>query len=198
MAKSNNQKKIKTLLRLFLTMMKLGAFTFGGGYAMISLLQSEFVTKKKWISSDEFLDIVAIAESTPGPIAVNSSTYIGYRVAGVAGALLGTLGMVLPSFTIIFLISLFFDRFLQWTIVQNAFRGIQACVVFLILNAGFKLFKNVKKDIFSYVILSLTVLCVLTLSIFSVKFSTIFYILISAAAGLVFYLIRKARGEERP
>lgn len=190
------QSKLKTLVRLFFTMMKLGAFTFGGGYAMISLLQNEFVNRKHWIEADEFLDIVAIAESTPGPIAVNSSTYIGYRVAGVWGSILGTLGMVIPSFTIIFLISLVFDKFLQWTVVQNAFRGIQACVVYLILSAGFKLLKNVKKDIFSWIILGLTMVFVLIFSIFSVKFSSIFYILISAVAGLVFFLLRRNRRED--
>lgn len=190
------QSKLKTLVRLFFTMMKLGAFTFGGGYAMISLLQNEFVNRKHWIEADEFLDIVAIAESTPGPIAVNSSTYIGYRVAGVWGSILGTLGMVIPSFTIIFLISLVFDKFLQWTVVQNAFRGIQACVVYLILSAGFKLLKNVKKDLFSWIILGLTMVFVLIFSIFSVKFSSIFYILISAVAGLVFFLLRRKRRED--
>lgn len=190
------QSKLKTLVRLFFTMMKLGAFTFGGGYAMISLLQNEFVNRKHWIEADEFLDIVAIAESTPGPIAVNSSTYIGYRVAGVWGSILGTLGMVIPSFTIIFLISLVFDKFLQWTVVQNAFRGIQACVVYLILSAGFKLLKNVKKDLFSWIILGLTMVFVLIFSIFSVKFSSIFYILISAVAGLVFFLLRRERRED--
>ncbi|MCQ2419382.1 MAG: chromate transporter [Clostridia bacterium] len=188
--------KGRTLIKLFFTMMKLGAFTFGGGYAMISLLQNEFVNRKKWIEADEFLDIVAIAESTPGPIAVNSSTYIGYRVAGVLGSLLGTFGMVLPSLTIIFLISLVFDTFLKWTVVQNAFRGIQACVVYLILSAGFKLLKNVKKDIFSLIILGLTMAFVLIFSIFSVKFSSIFYILISAAAGLVFCLLRREKKED--
>lgn len=190
------QSKLKTLVRLFFTMMKLGAFTFGGGYAMISLLQNEFVNRKHWIEADEFLDIVAIAESTPGPIAVNSSTYIGYRVAGVWGSILGTLGMVIPSFTIIFLISLVFDKFLQWTVVQNAFRGIQACVVYLILSAGFKLLKNVKKDLFSWIILGLTMVFVLIFSIFSVKFSSIFYILISAVAGLVCFLLRRERRED--
>lgn len=187
--------KGRTLVKLFFTMMKLGAFTFGGGYAMISLLQNEFVNRKQWIDADEFLDIVAIAESTPGPIAVNSSTYIGYRVAGVCGSLLGTLGMVIPPFTIIFLISLVFDKFMQWTVVQNAFHGIQACVVYLILSAGFKLLKNVKKDIFSWIILSLTMAFVLVFSIFSVKFSSIFYILISAVAGLVFCLLRREKKE---
>lgn len=190
---AEHRSKAKTLLRLFFTMMKLGAFTFGGGYAMISLLQNEFVTKKGWIEADEFLDIVAIAESTPGPIAVNSSTYIGYRVAGVCGSLLGTLGMVIPPFTIIFLISLVFDRFLQWTVVQNAFRGIQACVVFLILNAGFKLFKSLKKDVFSLTVLGLTVALVLTFSILSVKVSSIVLILASAVVGLSFFLLRRAR-----
>lgn len=180
---------------LFLTMLKIGAFTFGGGYAMISLLQNEFVTKKKWIGDAEFLDVIAIAESTPGPIAINSATYIGYKMAGVFGSLFATLGVVLPSFCIIFVISLFFDRFLSLTIVANAFRGIQACVVYLILNAGIKMLKGIKKDAVSIVILSATVICMVVFSIFSVKFSSVFYILISGVIGLFIFLIRRAGKE---
>ena len=100
-------KKSKTVLELFLTLFKIGAFTFGGGYAMLALLESELVSKKKWIEKDEFLDMVAIAESTPGPIAINSATYIGYKRAGVLGSAAATLGVVLPSFIIIYVISLF-------------------------------------------------------------------------------------------
>ena len=100
-------QKLKTLLRLFLTMLKIGLFTFGGGYVMLALLESELVTRKEWITKEDFLDMVAIAESTPGPIAVNAATYIGYRLAGVAGSAVATLGVCLPSFVIIFTISLF-------------------------------------------------------------------------------------------
>ncbi len=186
----------KTILSLFLTMLKIGAFTFGGGYAMISLLQNEFVSRKKWLSEDEFLDVVAIAESTPGPIAINSSTYIGYRMAGFWGSFFATLAVCIPSFTIIFTISLFFDRFLKFTFAGNAFKGIQACVVYLILSAGIKMFKSLKKDLLSLVILGVTVLCMVLFSIFSVRFSAVFYILISGVIGLFAYLVRKAKKEE--
>ena len=188
--------KKKLILNLFLTMLKIGAFTFGGGYAMIALLQNEFVEKKKWLDEQEFLDLVAIAESTPGPIAINSSTYIGYRVAGFWGSFFATVAICIPSFIIIFLISLFFDRFLSFSFVANAFRGIQVCVVYLIFSAGLKMLKGIKKDAFSTVILILTMLCMIVFSLFSVKFSSIFYILISGAVGLFFSLVRKANGEE--
>lgn len=187
--------KRKTVITLFLTMLKIGAFTFGGGYAMISLLQNEFVTKRGWLESDEFLDIVAIAESTPGPIAINSATYIGYKKAGVLGSVAATLGVVLPSFTIIFIISLFFDKFLTFTVVANAFKGIQACVVFLILNAGIKMLKSLKKNAFSVTVLSVTVAVMILFSILSVSFSSVFYILIGGAAGFFVYLCSKAKGE---
>ena len=137
--------KAKNLLSLFLSMLKIGLFTFGGGYAMIHLLENEFVSRKNWIDGEEFIDLVAIAESTPGPIAINCATYIGYKKQGVAGALSATLGMCLPSFTIIYLISLFFDRFLEISWVASAFKGIQVCVVFLTLSSGFKMLKKIKK-----------------------------------------------------
>ena len=184
------------IFELFLTMLKIGAFTFGGGYAMISLLQNEFVTKKKWLEDAEFLDVVAIAESTPGPIAINSATYIGYRMAGIWGSFFATLGVVIPSFCIIFVISLFFDKFLSLTFVANAFRGIQACVVYLILNAGIKMLKGIKKDAVSIVILCATVAVMVAFSIFAVKFSSVFYILISGVIGLFVFLIRRAGKED--
>lgn len=184
-------KKRSILWTLFLTMLRIGAFTFGGGYAMIALLQDEFVEKKKWIDKDEFLDLVAIAESTPGPIAINSSTYIGYRMGGFIGAVVSTIAMCLPSFVIIYLISLFFDAFLQLEIVANAFRGIRVCVVFLILSTGWKMLKGIHKDPLSIVILSMTILLMIIFSICSVNFSTIFFILIAGLAGLTALLLRK-------
>ena len=110
---------------LFLTFLKIGAFTFGGGYAMIALLENEFVERKKWLKKDDFLNMVAIAESTPGPVAINSATYIGYKIAGLFGAAVATVAVCIPSFTVIFCISLFFDQFLSLTWVSCAFRGIQ-------------------------------------------------------------------------
>lgn len=180
-------------LDLFLTFLKIGAFTFGGGYAMIALLENEFVTNKKWITKEQFLDMVAIAESTPGPIAINSATYIGYNTAGISGSALATLGVVLPSFTLIFLISLFFDAFLSLSYVGYAFKGIQVCVVYLILSAGIKMLKPIKKTIFNYAIWIAVFAVMTTLALFSVKFSSIVYILVCGLVGLFFNFLLKIK-----
>ena len=174
----------RSLLSLFTSMFKIGLFTFGGGYAMIAFLEREFVEKKNWLSHDEFMDLIVIAESTPGPIAINCATYIGYKVNKGLGAVAATLGMVIPSFSIIYLISLFFEQFLSVTWVSSAFRGIQACVVFLILSAGLKMLKKMKKTAFSITVAALTFVCMVTLWLLGVHFSSIFYILISGCLGL--------------
>ena len=178
---------------MFLTLFKIGLFTFGGGYAMLALLESELVEKKKWIEKDEFLDMVAIAESTPGPIAINCATYVGYKRCGVWGSAFCTLGVVLPSFIIIFIISLFLDAFLSLELVAYAFKGIQAGVVYLILSAGIKMLRSMKKNPMSISILSTVLALMIGFSVFSVKFSAIFYILISGVVGLVVYGITNAR-----
>ena len=190
-------KKTKGYLSLFLTMLKIGLFTFGGGYAMIALLENEFVEKKKWLEKDEFLDVAAIAESTPGPIAINAATYIGYKNAGIIGSIIATLGICIPSFIIIYAISLFFDAFLSLTLVAYAFKGIQICVVYLILTAGLKMLAHMKKNAFNIIIISITLICMVVFSLFAVKFSTIFYIMISGACGVVVYLLGKIRKEEK-
>ena len=190
-------KKTKEYLSLFLTMMKIGLFTFGGGYAMIALLENEFVAKKKWIEKDEFLDVAAIAESTPGPIAINAATYIGFKNAGIVGSIIATLGICIPSFVIIYAISLFFDAFLSLTLVAYAFKGIQICVVYLILSAGLKMLKQMRKTEFNIIIILITLICMVVLSLFAVKFSTIFYILISGAFGVVVYFLGKFKKEEK-
>ena len=187
---------MKKHLEIFLAMMKIGLFTFGGGYAMIALLESEFVSKKKWLSREEFLDMVAISESTPGPIAINAATYIGYKTRGLLGALLATVGVIIPSFIIIYAISLFFDAFLSIALVAKAFRGIQVAVVYLILSAGIKLFRGMKKTVLSVSILSATVLFMLLFSIFAIRFSTVLYILIAGAIGVSLYLIQALRKRE--
>ena len=186
--------KIKGNLWLFLTMLKIGLFTFGGGYAMIALLENEFVEKKKWLEKDEFLDVAAIAESTPGPIAINAATYIGYNNFGIIGSMIATLGICIPSFVIIYAISLFFDAFLSLTLVAYAFKGIQICVVYLILTAGLKM---LKQNVFNMIIILVTLVCMVVFSLFAVKFSTIFYILISGICGVVVYLIGKVRREKK-
>ena len=180
---------MKKYLNLFFTMLKIGLFTFGGGYAMIALLENEFVSKKEWIEKDEFLDMVAIAESTPGPIAINAATYIGYKMHGFLGSLTATVAVCIPSFVTIYAISLFFDAFLSFTLVAYAFRGIQVCVIWLILSAGLKMLKQMRRTVFNILVLSTVILCMVAFSIFSVSFSTIFYILISGGIGLFMYLI---------
>ncbi|MBQ3057588.1 MAG: chromate transporter [Clostridia bacterium] len=182
-------EKFKNSIKLFLTMFKIGLFTFGGGYAMLALLENEFVEKRGWLTKEEFLNMLAIAESTPGPIAINSATYIGYRTAGVLGSAFATLGVCLPSFIIIYIISLFFDAFLKLKFVQYAFLGIRACVVYLIASAGFKLLKGLKKNVLSTIIFIAVLVVMTAFSIFAVKFSTVFYILICGTIGLVAYLI---------
>ena len=188
---------VKTLWSLFASMFKIGLFTFGGGYAMISLLENEFVEKRNWISHDEFMDLIVIAESTPGPIAINCATYIGYKIGKGSGAVAATLGMVIPSFSIIYLISLFFNRFLAITWVSSAFRGIQACVVFLILSAGLKMLKKMKKTAFSISVAALTFLCMVGFWLLGVQFSSIFYILISACLGLAVWGIGRAKEQKK-
>mgnify|MGYP002746288266 CR=1 FL=1 len=161
---------------LFWTFFKIGAFTFGGGYAMVALLQNEFVEEKKWVTKEEFLDMVAIAESTPGPVAVNSAT-----------------------FAVIYLISLFFDQFLRLSVVASAFHGIQVCVIYLILSAGLKMLKQLEHSVFNIVILTTVAAAMVGCSIAAVSFSSIFYILFSGAAGLLVYAVQQLRkGEKKP
>ena len=191
------RKKINKILDLFITMFKIGLFTFGGGYAMIALLDREFVERKSWIEQEEFLDLITIAESTPGPIAINSATYLGYKVAGIFGSLSATIAVCIPSFTIIYTISLFLDAFLELTVVAAAFRGIQACVVYLIMSAGLKLLKKMQKNVLSVVLFVATISGVVLLSLLAVKFSTLFYIIIGAIIGSVSYLISSVSKKEK-
>jgi len=190
-------RKMKGCVSLFFTMLKIGLFTFGGGYAMLALLENEFVEKKKWMEKEEFLDVAAIAESTPGPIAINAATYVGYKTARTIGAVIATLGVCIPSFVIIFAISLFFDAFLSLRMVAYAFKGIQICVVYLILTAGLKMLKQMEKTVFNVILLSATLICMLLVSLFAVKFSTIFMILICGACGIVVYLLGKIKKGEK-
>ena len=182
-------KRIKALLSIFLSMMKIGLFTFGGGYAMINLLENEFVKRKSWIDSDEFCDLVTIAESTPGPIAINCATYIGYKKERMLGSVLATLGMCVPSFVIIFLISMFFDSFLELSVVNAAFRGIQVCVVYLIASAGFKMLKKIKKTAFNISVMVIVLVAMLSFSLLSIHFSSILYILIFGFIGLSIFTV---------
>ena len=197
-------QKFRTCLKLFLVMFKIGLFTFGGGYAMISLLESELIAKRKWLESDEFLNVVAIAESTPGPVAINAATYVGYKLAGFWGSLTATVAVALPSFSIIFLISLFFDAFLSLKYVAYAFDGIQVCVIFLILSAGVKMLLKLEKTVWNIVVTAVVIAVMIALSVLSIAFSSVWYILITAGLALLLYLFsylrarRKEKSENKP
>lgn len=182
-------KKTNQLLTIFFSFLKIGLFTFGGGYAMIALIEKEFVEKKKWIEKKEFLDVIAIAESTPGPLAINSATYIGYKVKGFLGALLATIAVSIPSFVIIYIISLFLNKFLAIEYVGYAFRGIQVCVIYLILSAGIKMLKELEKTFINILVFILTIICMITFSLLAIDFSSIYYIFIGGFIGLSVYLI---------
>ena len=178
-------------LELFLTFMKIGAFTFGGGYAMIALIEGICVEKKQWFTHEEMMELTVIAESTPGPIAINSSTYVGYKQAGFWGALVATLGMVLPSFCIIFLISMFFDRFLEYPLVANAFQGIKVGVGLIICNAGLNMMKKMKKDLFFKLMLAAAFLTILAINVFALNVSTIAVMLCAVVVSLAIFLVRQ-------
>lgn len=195
----SSEVSMKKIFELFITFFKLGLFTFGGGYAMISLIQSECVDKKKWLTEEELLDIVAIAESTPGPIAINSATYIGHKIGGVLGSIMAVLGVVLPSFAIIYIISLFFDAFIQIEIIAKAFRGIQCAIGVIILTAGIKMLNKLPKSTLSIIIFSLTLIITIVLDLIAVNLSSIILILIAGVIGIVstaLTSISKKRGDE--
>lgn len=188
---------MKKYLKLFFVMLKIGLFTFGGGYAMIALLENEFVSKLKWINEEEFTDMVAISESTPGPIAINSATYIGYKIGSILGSFICTIAICIPSFVIIYIISLFFNAFMEIQWIAAAFKGIQVCVVYLILSAGIRMLIKMKKTAFNIIIIAVTSVCMILFSIFAVDFSSVLYILISGIIGLLFYTIKRMQDKKR-
>ena len=185
--------KAQSLGTLFFTFFKIGLFTFGGGYAMIALLEEEFIQRRRWLDKDEFLDMTAIAESTPGPVAINSATYLGYKLAGVSGAAVSTVAVCLPSFLIIYAISLFFEQFTQLTVIANAFKGIQVCVIYLIFSAGVRMLKALDKSPFATGVLAAVMLVMVGLSLAGVSVSSILLILLSGAAGVAAWLIGRRK-----
>ena len=186
-------QEVKSLETLFFTFFKIGLFTFGGGYAMIALLEEEFIQRRKWLGKDEFLDMTAIAESTPGPVAINSATYLGYKLAKVPGAATATVAVCLPSFLIIYAISLFFEQFTQLTVIANAFKGIQVCVIYLIFSAGVRMLKALDKSPFATGVLAAVMLVMVGLSLAGVSVSSILLILLSGAAGVAAWLIGRRK-----
>ena len=186
-------QEVKSLGTLFFTFCKIGLFTFGGGYAMIALLEEEFIQRRKWLDKDEFLDMTAIAESTPGPVAINSATYLGYKLAKVPGAATATVAVCLPSFLIIYAISLFFEQFTQLTVIANAFKGIQVCVIYLIFSAGVRMLKALDKSPFATGVFAAVMLVMVGLSLAGVSVSSILLILLSGAAGVAAWLIGRRK-----
>ena len=186
-------QEVKSLRTLFFTFFKIGLFTFGGGYAMIALLEEEFIQRRKWLDKDEFLDMTAIAESTPGPVAINSATYLGYKLAKVPGAATATVAVCLPSFLIIYAISLFFEQFTQLTVIASAFKGIQVCVIYLIFSAGVRMLKALDKSPFATGVLAAVMLVMVGLSLAGVSVSSILLILLSGAAGVAAWLIGRRK-----
>lgn len=185
------EKKKRNLWQLFSTFFRIGAFTFGGGYAMIPLIQKEMVENKKWISDEDILEIVAIAESTPGPIAINTATFVGYRVGGFWGALCATMGVVIPSFVVISIIAFFLRQFQDYKGVQYAFWGIRAGVLALILKALWSMYKSAPKGWVSYVVMAAAFVLV---AVFNVNI--LFVIIGCAIFGLVTSTIAARRAKE--
>lgn len=180
------------LLDLLLTFMKIGFFTFGGGYAMISMIENNCVENKKWISHDDMMNVTVIAESTPGPIAINCATFVGYRQAGFLGSLIATLGIVLPSFVVIFLISMYLDNFLEITVIANAFKGIKIAVGILILDAAITMIKKMHKKVLPRAIMACSFAAMLLINIFSLNFSSISLMLVAAVISLTVFVVKGA------
>jgi chromate transporter len=186
---------MNTVLDLFLTFAKIGFFTFGGGYAMISLIEDSCVEKKQWITHDEMLNVTVIAESTPGPIAINCATFVGYKQKGLAGAVAATIGIVLPSFCIIFLISMLLDNFLEIAWIAHAFMGVRIAVGILILDAAIKMFKKMQKKPIPLTIMICAFVSMLVIDIFALRVSSITFMLIAAVISLAIFLIRRNTGK---
>lgn len=176
---------MKILLDLFLTFVQIGGLTFGGGYAMLPMLQKEVVDKKKWASEEELMDYYAIGQCTPGVIAVNTATFIGYKISGIPGAVFATLGVIFPSFVIITVVALFLRNFAQYPIVQHAFSGITVCVCVLILNAVIRLGKKSITDAAGVFIFLLTFLLSIIFDL-----SPAYLIIIAGLLGIIFSLVK--------
>lgn len=188
--KKISAERVKLALTLFLSYFKIGLFTFGGGYAMIALIEREFVVRKKWINEVELYEIIAIAEFTPGPIAINCATFVGYKIMGFIGSFLATLAVCIPSFAIIYLISVFYDAFMALTAVAYAFEGIKAGIAVMITTAGINMIRKAKKNGFAIGVFLLSFAAAACIDIFNLDFSTIYLILIGAALGIILQIAR--------
>ena len=185
---------MKLLIDLFFTLAKVGLFTFGGGYAMISMIEDTCVERKRWITHDEMMEITVIAESTPGPIAINAATYVGYKQAGIPGSIAATVGMVLPSFVIIYLISSVLDNFLEIAWIANAFRGIKIGVGLLIFNVALTMLKKMKKKPMPRIIAGCAFAATLAINFFALHISTITLLILAGTVSLCLFRFGKKGG----
>ena len=180
-------------LDLFLTFAQIGFFTFGGGYAMISIIEHQCVECKKWITHDEMMQMTVIAESTPGPIAINCATFTGYKKAGFMGAVIATLGMIVPSFTVIYIISMFLDNFLELTIIANAFKGIKIAVGILILDAAITMIKKMGKKKLPLILMICSCIVMLCINFFAWNFSSVSLMIVAAAISLLIFTLNDGK-----
>ena len=191
--KQKEERKMNVLAELFLCFAKIGMFTFGGGYAMIALIENTCVEQKKWLTHDEMMDIAVIAESTPGPIAINTATHVGYKRAGSVGALAATVGIVLPSFVIIFLISMFLEQFMEVTLIANAFQGIKIGVGLLIFDAGLKMMKKMPAKKLSRGLMVFGLVAMLGINLLNLRISSVLLMLTAAVVSIAMYFVKGGR-----
>ncbi|MBR5961373.1 MAG: chromate transporter [Clostridia bacterium] len=184
------------LWSLFLTFFRIGALTFGGGYAMISVIENICVEKKHWITHEDLVNVTVIAESTPGPVAINCATFVGYKQKGIWGSIAATLGVVLPSFIIIWVISMFLDRFLEIAWVASAFRGIRVAVGLLILDVGIRMAKKMPKEPIRIILMIAALALMILINLFSWNISTIVLLLAAAAISLAVFFAQDRKGKD--
>ena len=182
---------LKKCKELFVSFFKIGAFTFGGGYAMVALIENECVERKKWITHGEMMDVTVIAESTPGPISINCATFVGYKYAGIWGAVAATLGVVVPAFLIIYIIATLMDNFLDIKFVANAFKGIKLAVGVLIVRAALNMIRKGIKGVWQKCVFALSFALMLAVNIFSIKLSSVALIFAAAVMSLALYEAKK-------
>lgn len=187
-----------TILLIFISMLKIGCCAFGGGYAIIALFENEFVSKRKLIEHDDFIDIVSIVENTPGSISINVATYIGYKLKGFWGALVAMIGVCFPSFVIMYLVSLFYNEFMEIAIVWAAFKGIQICVVYLIASAGIKMLRKMKKTPLNVTVFLITCIGMILCTLFEMHISSVWFILSAGVLELLifFFRMKNQKGEQ--
>lgn len=174
---------MKLLVKLYLAFLKIGTFSFGGGYAMLPFIQKEIVEKNNWISSTEFTDIICISQMTPGPVAINSATFVGYKISGVIGSIVATLGVITTSFILVLIINRILDKFKEFKMVQAALLGMKPALIALIIYAFWDLAIDAYKDW-----KSIFITVIIAVVLWSKKVHPILVIVIAAILGLVFYV----------